>query len=464
MKQQLQDKQPHRHDPSHVPSYMMLREQVLNLLREANHDRRNESADSIHTVTNSRLTWMNNMTQCCEPMFFRLSQPQDCLTLHQLLNSQIGQTCHIVDTMRLQLKDLVKMENPSLFINSTFSEHANDSQQEALYSSKISEKLQHVSCMEDYGVWVYYPWRNVLCHLLDEEEFIKVRTIRNAHKITLEEQDELKRKKIGVVGLSVGHAVALTLAMERGCGELRLADFDTLELTNMNRLRAKVYDLGLLKGVITKREIAEIDPFLKVVIFNQGINKKNISQFLGVDDETNNNKLDLVIDECDSFDIKVQLRLHCQKFGIPVVMEASDRGCLDIERFDLDQSYPILHGRISQEYLKPDMDLDVVQRKKLITQFLDPSQASERGLKSYLEIGKTITTWPQLASDVSMGGAVVAMASRMILLKMAIPSQRNYLDVSSMIQAHQQQYAASVWIDKMKRIWLMAKCVAKSLK
>src|SRR5690606_38532120 len=67
---------------------------------------------------------------------------------------------------------------------------------------------------EEYGVWVYYPWNNRLVHILDQPEFSIVRTNRNKHKITQEEQEELGKKKIGVMGLSVGQSVSLTLAME----------------------------------------------------------------------------------------------------------------------------------------------------------------------------------------------------------------------------------------------------------
>jgi hypothetical protein len=40
----------------------------------------------------------------------------------------------------------------------------------------------------------------------------------------------LARKRIGVVGLSVGQSVALVLALERSFAQLRVADFDTLDL------------------------------------------------------------------------------------------------------------------------------------------------------------------------------------------------------------------------------------------
>jgi tRNA A37 threonylcarbamoyladenosine dehydratase len=60
--------------------------------------------------------------------------------------------------------------------------------------------------------------------------------------------------------LSVGHAIAYTLAAQGLCGELRLTDFDDLELSNLNRVPATVFDLGVNEAVVCARRIAELDP------------------------------------------------------------------------------------------------------------------------------------------------------------------------------------------------------------
>ena len=61
---------------------------------------------------------------------------------------------------------------------------------------------------------------------------------------------------IGIVGLSVGHAIAHTLALEGMCGRLRLADNDRIELSNLNRIPATVLDIGINKAVVAARRIA----------------------------------------------------------------------------------------------------------------------------------------------------------------------------------------------------------------
>ncbi|PRC59469.1 hypothetical protein C6A85_23265, partial [Mycobacterium sp. ITM-2017-0098] len=83
--------------------------------------------------------------------------------------------------------------------------------------------------------WAYYPWRRTVVGILGPQAYARVRTDRNRNLVTVHEQQKLRSLRIGVVGLSVGHAVAHTLAMQGLCGELRLADFDDLELSNLNR-------------------------------------------------------------------------------------------------------------------------------------------------------------------------------------------------------------------------------------
>ena len=218
---------------------------------------------------------------------------------------------HLVEEIYSQLAELIELRNPVRDL------------EDWEIKAKVEEHLNGQDIAE-YGIWVYYPWLRTMVHLLDEKEFAEVRTNRNKYKITEEEQETLSKKKIGVVGLSVGQSVSLTMAMERGFGELRIADFDELELTNLNRIRTGVHTLGLPKTTIVAREIAEIDPFLNVVVFDEGITEDNIDRFMGMNGEAE--PLDLIIDECDGLDIKILLREKAKQMNIPVVMDMSDRG------------------------------------------------------------------------------------------------------------------------------------------
>src|SRR5271167_4957491 len=176
------------------------------------------------------------------------------------------------------------------------------------------------------GRWAYYPWRRTVVAVLGPRAFRAVRLDRNRNNITLREQDKLGALRIGVAGLSVGHVIAHTLAAQGLCGCLRLADFDRLELSNLNRVPASVFDLGLNKACVAARRIAELDPYLPVEVFDAGLTLDTVDEFV--------DGLDIVVEECDALDMKAALRVAARARGIPVLMATSDRGLVDVERFD----------------------------------------------------------------------------------------------------------------------------------
>src|ERR1019366_3263167 len=190
--------------------------------------------------------------------------------------------------------------------------------------------------MDEGQRWVYYPWRRAVVRLLAPRAFTMLRLDRNRNKLTRTGQARQRTPGIGIVGVSAGHSIAHVLAMEGLAGEIRLADFDSIELSNLNRVPASVLDLGVNKAVVAARRIAEIDPYLRVVVLPEGVHADNLDAFL--------DGLDLVIEECDSLDMKFLVREAARTRGIPVIMETSDRGVLDVERYDLEPDRPIFHG------------------------------------------------------------------------------------------------------------------------
>lgn len=328
----------------------------------------------------------------------------------------------VLDTFESQVEELIKINNP------TRSFTKEDLREAKSHYLKSSGRL-----LEEQGNWVFYPWRRTLVRILEEGDFIKLRTSRNQYKITPEEQEVLSKKAIGVIGLSVGQSVALSLAMERCFGELRIADFDVLDLSNMNRIRTGVFNLGIKKTHIVSREIAEIDPYLKVTLFNEGINEQNMHDFF-----TLGGDLDLLIEECDSLPIKIGSRILAKSLKTPVLMDTSDRGMIDIERFDLQPDRPIFHGFL-ESFGPEDQLLRLLpdRASDMMMSLLQFQNLSERVKYSFSEIGKTITTWPQLASSVIMGGAAVCHYSRMLLLNQKVGSGRYYIDLELLINSHE---------------------------
>ena len=357
------------------------------------------------------------------PVLFKLSQAADMEKFNELIFAKTDKI--ILDLFSSQKQELFKIRSPKKRLGSDDTE--------SLYQTWITGKNP-----DQEGIWVYYPWLNRIIHILDKEEFIELRTSRNQFKITPSEQTGLFEKKIGIIGLSVGHAVALSIATERICSKLKLADFDTIELSNLNRIKTGIQNIGLNKCVVTAREIAEIDPFLEIECFQEGITDENLESFL-----LDGGKLDILVDECDGLEIKIACRQMAKRHQIPVVMETSDKGMLDVERFDLENDRPILHGfleGIPDEKLKKISPED---RLPLVLKIIDARNSSLRGQLSLIEMGQTISTWPQLASAVTLGGGVVTDVCRRILLNQYNESGRYYVDLEKIIGNKKTEVTAS---------------------
>ena len=271
--------------------------------------------------------------------------------------------------------------------------------------------------------WVYYPWRRAVVAVLDPPSFRRVRLDRNRNMVTAAEQEAFGDLRIGVVGLSVGHAVAHTIATQGLCGELRLADFDELELTNLNRVPATVFDIGLNKAIVAARRISELDPYLPLQVVTSGLTESSVDEFL--------DGLDIVVEECDSLDMKVIVREAARARRIPVLMATSDRGLVDVERFDLEPDRPILHGLLGAVDTASLSTLASQDKVPHVLRILDASRLSARGAASLIEVGQTLATWPQLAGDVMLGATAIAEAVRRIGLGEQLPSGRVRVDVSS---------------------------------
>ncbi|BCI84447.1 hypothetical protein MTY66_60720 (plasmid) [Mycolicibacterium sp. TY66] len=276
--------------------------------------------------------------------------------------------------------------------------------------------------LDEPGRWAYYPWRRTAVSILGPNGFRALRLDRNRNNITTAEQDQLSTLTIGVGGLSVGHVIAHTLAAQGLCGRLRLADFDRLELSNLNRVPATVFDLGINKAVVCARRIAELDPYLPVDVFDTGLTADTVDDFL--------DGVNILVEECDSLDIKALVRIGARARRIPVLMATSDRGIVDVERFDTEPDRPILHGLLGELDINLLPGMSSKEKMPHILRHLEADQLSPRTAASLVELDRTLSTWPQLASDVVIGASAVAEAARRIGLGESLRSGRCRIDVS----------------------------------
>lgn len=295
--------------------------------------------------------------------------------------------------------------------------------------------------IESESRYILFPWRNSLVRLPSSEIFHRLRTARNRFLVDDEEQRSWSDTTVAVAGLSVGSSVSTTSVLS-GARTLRLADRDTLAPTNLNRLRSSVCDIGEHKVTIATRTALELDPYADITGFLDGYHPDMAGEFLAPPDSG----LLVLVEEMDDVAMKVHIRIRARALGIPVVMvtDNGDNVMIDIERFDLDRSYPLFHGRAGDvTELSGEELADPANRLRLVSDVVG-SEVTPRARYSLTQVGRTLPSWPQMGTAATAAGAVGALAARYVACGKALESGRYRLDLDRTLLG-EDAVAANSW-------------------
>ena len=311
----------------------------------------------------------------------------------------------VIDTYRLQLEDLFLIRNPRFRFNKNYQKDL----------TKFVKEHTKGLPLEKCGNWVYFPWNGLLVHYLEDSLHQELRTARNKNFITSKEQEKLYNTTIGIAGLSVGSNIAIALSLMGACRKIKIADPDVIAPSNLNRIITDFTNIGINKAVVIARYIYQVNPYAEIEIFEEGINKKNIKEFL--------KGLDILIEELDDIEIKIEIRKLARRKKIPVIM-ATDNGdnvIIDIERFDIKPDLPLFHGNIKNIDYK-NINKNIPKLYKAMSKIIGLRFVPSRIIQSIFEVGKTIYSWPQLITAAMLSGAVVAYVVKKIILNEKIKS------------------------------------------
>lgn len=309
----------------------------------------------------------------------------------------------IIDIYAQQLEDLKKIDNPSEPNNT------------------------ELNCEP---VYVYYKFENKILKTVDDKSLFKIRTNRNKNLLTEEEQNILNNKIVGVAGMSVGAGIAIGAVYSGMSNTIKIADHDTLDTSNLNRLRESLLDVGQLKTHLASKNIYHINPYADIHCYDEGVTISNIDSFF------KDPNLDMVIDEIDDFKVKVLMRIKAKETKTPLLMFTSlgDNILVDVERYDTNPDQRIFNGLLhddGKEILEnPNIDTSAIRRYsvEVVGQEYIPTKA----LASVAQMGKTLVGRPQLYSTIAIDGGLANFTIRRILLKGDIESGRYFLKLTDL--------------------------------
>ena len=184
--------------------------------------------------------------------------------------------------------------------------------------------------------------------MLSDDELLRYSRQILLKQIDVEGQLRLKNSRVLIVGLGgLGSPVALYLAAA-GVGELHLADFDHLDLTNLQRQIAHdSASVGLHKVDSAMARLNALNPLVRLVPHRAAMDADSLGSAVAA--------VDLVLDCTDNFNVREAVNAACVAAKKPLVSGAAIRleGQLSVfdPRVESSPCYHCLYGRGSEAEL-----------------------------------------------------------------------------------------------------------------
>ena len=116
-----------------------------------------------------------------------------------------------------------------------------------------------------------------------------------------EKLSEIESKKILLIGVGGVGSYTLEALIRNGFSNLTLVDFDTIDLSNLNRqLITNTTNIGKYKVDEAQKRALSINPSIKIQTVKEKLNKENLKVLLDQD-------FDYIIDACDTLEVKFAL-------------------------------------------------------------------------------------------------------------------------------------------------------------
>lgn len=138
------------------------------------------------------------------------------------------------------------------------------------------------------------------------------RLIRNGTTISPEERPLLKSKKIFIAGSGGLGGYILEMLLRVGVGEIRIADPDVFDPSNLNRQLLSREDLmGVSKSESAAARASLVNSEVKMTAFKERVTSENAVKLIG--------DADIVMDALDSAAARIVLETAAAEIGIPMI-------------------------------------------------------------------------------------------------------------------------------------------------
>lgn len=164
--------------------------------------------------------------------------------------------------------------------------------------------------------------------MMNDQQLLRYSRQIMLEDIDIEGQDKLLAARVLIVGLGgLGSPVGLYLA-GAGVGHLVLADFDAVDLSNLQRQIAHTQArIGVNKAQSAAQTLRELNPETAITCVEQPLDSELLDELL--------QQVDIVLDCTDNFAIRFAINAACVKAKKPLISGAAIRMEGQVAVFDL---------------------------------------------------------------------------------------------------------------------------------
>lgn len=128
-----------------------------------------------------------------------------------------------------------------------------------------------------------------------------------------ENLNKIKNKTVCIIGLGGVGGFATESIVRSGVGNVIIVDYDRIDISNLNRqIITNQNNIGKSKVQEMKKRIKSINPNCNITIIEEKIDSNNINLIF-------QNKIDYLIDACDTITTKEALIIECTKRKIKII-------------------------------------------------------------------------------------------------------------------------------------------------
>lgn len=186
----------------------------------------------------------------------------------------------------------------------------------------------------------------------------------------------ITNKTVVIVGLGGVGGYALEALVRSSVGKIIIVDFDVIDKSNLNRqILTNVHNIGLKKVDVAERRIHDINPTCVVTKIDAFLTKENIAELF-------NEKIDYVIDACDTVETKKELIRFCLRKNIKLISSMGTANKLDPTKLEIIDIRKTSYDPLAKIIRKMVKDEKIKEKVMVVSSTEQPIKTSTKTLGS----------------------------------------------------------------------------------